>query len=172
VPGGSVLVLQAVTCYTPHQANEFLTTFIEEFNAQFALTTNHSNSVFEAQPSNEQINLILAVITHRVVDKGHSIKFNKKFYFPVKDDGSSVYYRKGTSCLVIQAFDGNLYAVINDSVHGTKSLNTNPHPRILTCPSPLQSPRNATSLRCLTRGKHKSSANTWRPNPIGRYQRG
>jgi transposase len=127
---------------TLEQANEFLTTFIEEFNAQFALTTNHSNSVFEAQPSNEQINLILAVITHRVVDKGHSIKFNKKFYFPVKDDGSSVYYRKGTSCLVIQAFDGNLYAVINDSVHALDEIPEHePTSKNFDLPEPVTEPK-------------------------------
>ncbi|HKM16849.1 MAG TPA: hypothetical protein VJ064_01330 [Limnochordia bacterium] len=60
---------------TLEQANEFLTTYIEEFNAKFTLTTNHSKSVFEAQPSTEKINQILAIITERKEDNGHSIRF-------------------------------------------------------------------------------------------------
>ncbi|MGI6693842.1 MAG: hypothetical protein ACOX46_08610 [Limnochordia bacterium] len=76
------------------------------------------------------------------MDKGHSIKFNKKFYFPVKDDGSSVYYRKGTSCLVIQAFDGNLYAVINDSVHALDEIPEHePTSKNFDLPEPVTEPK-------------------------------
>lgn len=101
---------------TIEQANEFLTTYIEKFNARFALPINNNKSVFEKQPGPEKINLTLAVITKRIIDSGHSIKFDKKYLKPVKEDGSPMYYRKGTPCLVIQAFDGNLFAAINDNV--------------------------------------------------------
>ena len=101
---------------TLEQANEFLTTYIEKFNAKFALPINHTKSVFEKQPTKEKINLTLAIITKRKIDSGHSIKFNNKYFKPVKEDGSPIYYRKGTSCLVVKAFDGNLFAAINDSV--------------------------------------------------------
>jgi len=127
---------------TLERANEFLTTYIETFNAKFALTPNHSSSVFETQPSEEQINLILAVITHRVVDNGHSIQFNKKYYLPVKDDGSAVYYRKGTPCLVIQAFDGHPYAVINDSVHALEVIPEHePLSKNFDLPEPVTEPK-------------------------------
>lgn len=101
---------------TLEQANEFLTTYIEKFNAKFALPINHTKSVFEKQPNQENINLTLAVITRRIIDSGHCIKFDKRYFKPLKEDGSPVYYRKGTPCLVIQAFDGDLFATINDNV--------------------------------------------------------
>lgn len=63
---------------TLEQANEFLTTYIETFNAKFALAFNHNQSVFETQPNHEKINLTLAVITNRTIDNGHSIRFDNK----------------------------------------------------------------------------------------------
>jgi len=107
---------------TLEQANEFLNHYVEEFNKQFALPINHNKSVFETQPSEEDINLILAVLTGRVVDGGHSILFNKKLYFPVKADGTLVYFRKGTTCLIIEAFDGNLFSVIQDTVYALEEI--------------------------------------------------
>ncbi len=43
-------------------ANEFLNSYIKEFNGKFALPLDNIRSVFEMQPSNEKINLILAVL--------------------------------------------------------------------------------------------------------------
>ncbi len=107
---------------TIEQANEFLTTYIEKFNAEFALAFNHNQSVFEKQPSEEKINLILAILTKRTIDNGHSIRFKNNFYFPINEDGTPTYYRKGTSCLVIQAFDGNLFTTINNTVHSLEKI--------------------------------------------------
>ncbi|HHY15953.1 MAG TPA: ISNCY family transposase [Firmicutes bacterium] len=107
---------------TLEQANEFLTSYIKKFNAEFALPFNHNQSVFETQPSPERLNLILAVLTKRKIDNGHSIRFNNKYYFPVLEDSSPVYYRKGTSCLVIQAFDGRLFATVNDTVYALDEI--------------------------------------------------
>ena len=101
---------------TLEQANEFLHSYVKEFNAKFALPINHTKSVFETQPSPEQINLTLAVIAKRTIDNGHSIRFEKKYFQPVNENASPVHYRKGTPCLVIQAFDGQLFATINDHV--------------------------------------------------------
>lgn len=43
-------------------ANEFLYPYIKEFNEKFSLPIHVSKSVFEKQPSDEKINLILAVL--------------------------------------------------------------------------------------------------------------
>lgn len=107
---------------TLEQANEFLHLYIKEFNAKFALPINHTKSVFETQPSSEQINLILAILTKRTIDSGHSIRFQNKFYRLVSEDGSPVYYRKGTSCLVIQAFDERLFTTINENVYALEEI--------------------------------------------------
>ena len=65
---------------TIDEANEFLNSYIKEFNAKFALPLNGITSVFEEQPEDEKINLILAVLTERTVDSGHCLKFRNKYY--------------------------------------------------------------------------------------------
>jgi hypothetical protein len=47
---------------TIEQANEFLNSYIKEFNALFALPIHYTKSVFEKQPGPEELNLILAVL--------------------------------------------------------------------------------------------------------------
>lgn len=95
-------------------ANEFLDSYIDEFNARFALPVNSSKSVFEKQPSDEKINLILAVLTQRTVDSGHCIQFDSRYYRMLNARGNQVHYRKGTKVMVIRAFDGCLYCNVND----------------------------------------------------------
>ena len=95
-------------------ANEFLDSYIDEFNAKFALPANSIRSVFEAQPSKETINLTLAVLTERTVDCGHCICFNNHYYRMLNERGIQEHYRKGTKVMVIQAFDGTLFCSVND----------------------------------------------------------
>lgn len=99
---------------TIQAANEFLNSYIKKFNAKFALPIDHIKSVFEKQPSDEQINLTLAVLTERIVDSGHCIQFQKQHYRMLNSQGLQTHYRKGTKVMVIQAFDGSLYCCVND----------------------------------------------------------
>jgi hypothetical protein len=69
------LKLRLAGVTTLEQANEFLNSYIKEFNTQFALPVNSIKSVFEKQPDTEKINLTLAILTARKVDNGHCIKF-------------------------------------------------------------------------------------------------
>lgn len=96
-------------------ANEFLDHYIDEFNARFALPVNHIKSVFETQPSEEIINLTLAILTQRTVDSGHCIQFNNRYYRMLDSNGMQEHYRKGTKAMVIQAFDGSLFCSVNDN---------------------------------------------------------
>ncbi len=96
------------------EANEFLDSYINEFNAKFALPTNNIRSVFDAQPSEETINLTLAVLTVRTVDCGHCIRFHNHYYRMLNDKGIQEHYRNGTKVMVIQAFDGSLFCSVND----------------------------------------------------------
>jgi len=98
------------------EANEFLNSYINEFNAKFALPSEHIKSVFEMQPSEETINLTLAVLTERTVDSGHCIQFNKRYYRMLNSRGIQEHYLKGTKVMVIQAFDGSLFCAVNDKV--------------------------------------------------------
>lgn len=95
-------------------ANEFLDSYIDEFNAKFALSSNNIKSVFETQPSEETINLTLAVLTQRTVDSGHCIQFNKHYYRMINSRGIQEHYLKGTKVMVVQAFDGSLFCSVND----------------------------------------------------------
>lgn len=95
-------------------ANEFLHSYIKEFNEKFALPLNSTKSVFETQPDAEKVNLTLAVLTERTVDCGHAVRFRKRFYRMVDKEGLQVHYRKGTKAMVIQAFDGGMFCCVND----------------------------------------------------------
>lgn len=102
---------------TIEQANEFLNSYIKKFNDKFALPVDNIKSVFETQPSDEKINLTLAVLADRKIDTGHSIKFENQYFRPIDDRGLPVYYHKGTSAIVIKAFDGKVFASVNDHVY-------------------------------------------------------
>ena len=99
---------------TLDEANEFLKSYLKEFNAKFALPLDGIKSVFETQPSDEKINLILAVLTERTVDSGHCIQFQNKYYRMLDSNGSQIHYKKGTKVMVIQAFDTRRFCCVND----------------------------------------------------------
>ena len=95
-------------------ANEFLNSYIKEFNEKFALPIHGIKSVFEVQPQIEKINLILAVLCERTVDTGHCLRHSNKYYRMIDSRGNQVHYRKGTKVMFIQAFDGSQYCCVND----------------------------------------------------------
>lgn len=99
---------------TIEAANEFLNSYIKEFNEKFALPLNHIKSVFEMQPSVEKLNLTLAVLCERTVDTGHCLRHSNKYYRMLDSKGMQVHYRKGTKTMFIQAFDGSQYCCVND----------------------------------------------------------
>jgi transposase len=104
------------------QANEFLVHYIKKFNEAFALPLDNIRSVFEKQPIPEEINLLLAVLSSRKIDNGSCLKYQKGYYMPVDKQGLAVHYRKGTTVMVIKAFDGSLYSCINEQVYALEHL--------------------------------------------------
>lgn len=113
-----VVELRLAGVTTIDEANEFLDLYVKKFNAKFALPINHSKSVFEKQPSEEKINLTLAIIANRKIDNGHCIRFDNKYYKTVDEYNKPIYHRKGTEALVIKAFDGQLFVNVNDIIYG------------------------------------------------------
>ncbi|MDR3304570.1 MAG: ISNCY family transposase [Clostridiales Family XIII bacterium] len=107
---------------TIEAANEFLGSYIEEFNAKFGLGLNGIPSVFETQPSNEKINLTLAVLTERKMDAGHAISFFKKYYRLIGENGQPVFFRKGTTGLVVKAFDGSMYFQVDEQIFALEQI--------------------------------------------------
>ena len=108
---------------TLEQANEFLTSYLPKFNARFALQRKNISSVFESQPTEEKINLTLAILTSRKFDHGSSIKFQNKYYQATNSTGTDIIrFRNGTECLVIQTLDKRLFVTVDEKVYLLKEL--------------------------------------------------
>lgn len=67
------VALRLANITTIEEANNFLPAFLDKYNSRFVLCIDNTKSVFEKQPSEQKINLTLAVLSRRVVDSGHSI---------------------------------------------------------------------------------------------------
>ena len=104
------------------QANEFLHSYIKKFNAQFALPLHPTTSVFEAQPSKEQIDLFLSVLTPRKVDAGHSIRFNNHRYRMLDESGMHTNYYKGTQVLMVQTLSGRLFCSVDGRIYALEEI--------------------------------------------------
>lgn len=107
---------------TIEQANKFLKSYLKKFNKQFALYLNDSKSVYEKQPSKDEINKTLAIISQRKVDHGHCIKYKKNYYIPIKADRTPVYFNAKSEALVIESFDKTLYVNISDQLFALKKI--------------------------------------------------
>lgn len=127
---------------TIEQANEFLNSYIQKYNAKFALYINNSSSVFENQLDEEKINLTLAVLVNRKVDSGHSIRFKKKYYKLMNPDGYPVYYTRGTSGIVIKAFNDDLYFSVEDKIYSLEEIPIHEHKsRNFDLTKPVEKPK-------------------------------
>lgn len=107
---------------TLSEANVFLNSYIKEYNAKFALDSNLIKSVFEKQPSGEEINLILSVLTERIIDHGHCLKFKNTYFKTLDKNGHQVHFYKGTKAMVIEAFDGNKYCCIDENIYALEAI--------------------------------------------------
>ena len=107
---------------TIDEANKFLKQFITKYNNKFALCINNNKSVFEKQPSEEKINLTLAVLCQRVIDSGHSIKYNNNYYRLINKVGRAIYFNKGTKCVVIKALNGDIYATVDEAIFALEKI--------------------------------------------------
>lgn len=99
---------------TIEEANEFVTSYIDKFNSQFALPINYTTSVFE-NVDTTLINSTLAIIDKRTFDRGCSIKYKNKWYCAYRYD-HKMNYIKGTRCLVIETYDGKLLCNVDDEL--------------------------------------------------------
>lgn len=111
--------LEQNNIHTLEEANTFLLSYIQTFNEQFGNKTKLS--VFEEVPNPSERNLILARLAERVVDSGHHIRFQNRYYIPT-EQGKEVYFIRKTKALVIKAFDGDIYLNIADKICHTKEL--------------------------------------------------
>lgn len=101
-------------------ANEFLNSHIDElFNDKFSMPVDHTRNVFEKQIGGKEIdeataNLICSVICSRSLI-GQCIRYNKKAYKLIDENGIQQNYADHTKVTVINTFDSQLYASVNDT---------------------------------------------------------
>ncbi|MHC1691396.1 MAG: ISNCY family transposase [Sphaerochaetaceae bacterium] len=107
---------------TIEEANAFLWEYLPAFNAQFSLKDEKDlqASTFLKCPPEDEVNIILAVVSHRTIDSGCCIKYHNGNYCPCATDPSGQlrqrHFLKGTKVLVVEAFDGTLLANIKEEI--------------------------------------------------------
>ena len=111
---------------TIQEANLFLKDYIHVFNKKFGLPINYNKSVMEVKPTDEEINLYLAVISKRKVDKGATIKYNKQFFRPINKE-KPVFLPPKSQVFVLEAFDNNLYILHGENAYLAKVFDPNTH---------------------------------------------
>lgn len=107
---------------TLSEANVFLNSYIKEYNAKFALDPNLIKSVFEKQPTSDEINLILSILSERKIDNGHCLKFKNVYFKTLDKNGYQVHFYKGTKAMVIEAFDGNKFCCIDENIYALEAI--------------------------------------------------
>ena len=107
---------------TIEEANKYLIeVFVPKFNSKFALDRNKFKSVYEISPSTEVINYTLAILTPRKIDNGNSIRYYNNYYQPF-ENGNLKCFRPRTECLVIKAFNGELFVTIDEKIYELRKL--------------------------------------------------
>lgn len=107
---------------TIEEANKYLIEiFIPKFNSKFALDYKKFDSVYETSPSIEKINYTLAILTPRKIDNGNSIRYFNNYYQPY-ENGILKCFKAKTECLVIKAFDGDLFVTVDEKIYELRKL--------------------------------------------------
>ncbi|MCL2253301.1 MAG: ISNCY family transposase [Lachnospiraceae bacterium] len=92
------------------EANAYLKNhYIDKFNEKFALPYASFPSLFVEAPPTNDIMKILAVISERVIDNGHSIRYHNQSYRTIGHNGLPCYLSRKTKGLVIESFDKKLF---------------------------------------------------------------
>jgi len=107
---------------TMDEANKFVQEYILQFNKQFALPYKDSINCFEKQLENTNVDEYLAIVAHRKVDNGSSIRYNGKYYRFFNDKGDLICPRPKSECLVIKKFDNDLVALFEQTVYHLEEL--------------------------------------------------
>jgi len=110
--------IRTIGIRTPyHRGSQYILKLLhKKYNDAFSLSIHSTKTVFEKQPETEKINQVLAILSPRKIDTGHCIKYKKKYYIPHTNKGIPIYLNKKSDALVLEAFDGNLYANVLDEL--------------------------------------------------------
>lgn len=100
---------------TIEEANNFLVRYLPKYNQKFAFSIKDTKSVFEKLPKNTKLEHILARFSRRVVQNGHSIKYQNKEYH-LYNEKERVLLSPKTKVMVIEALDNALYVSHKDKI--------------------------------------------------------
>ena len=99
--------------------------FIPDFNKRFAMDYTKFPYVVEERPDEDRINLILAVLSPRKMDNVSSIKYMNHYYQAYDKNNQLICFKPKTECLVIKAYDHQLFITVDDKVYKLKELKKN-----------------------------------------------
>ena len=116
------VVLRIANINTIEEANAFLNSYIKKYNDANSIQLDDSRNAYEKQLNNDDINKVLAVLSKRVIDAGHSIKYMNCYYELKNSIGNSVYFHKGTKALVIRCLDNSLFVNVNDNIYALQKI--------------------------------------------------
>ena len=117
-----IVELRLKNVTTIEQANEFLTSYIPIYNQEFAALSDSIPSAFDKQLSDKEINLLLAVISTRVVDGGNCISYEQRYYRFLDAKGNHIHLAPKQKVLVIRAFDGQLFASCKNRIFALNAV--------------------------------------------------
>lgn len=141
---------------TIDKANKYLNEiFIPKMNNRFSYDINpNKNAMRDNNYSIEELNIILSIRIKRTIDNASSVKYFNKYYIPVDlETGEVVSFSNHTECIVVNAYNKDLYGLINDKLYKLEEVEK-PKPII------YQKPKEKRST--IT---HKPSKNhPWRKN--------
>lgn len=99
-------------------ANKYLIeTFIPNFNLKFSIDLKSVESVMTDSPNEDNINLILAILSPRKFDSGSAIKYENNYYQACDENGNLMCFKNKTECLVIKSYTKELYVSVDDKVY-------------------------------------------------------
>lgn len=58
----------------------------------------------------------------RVIDSGHSIKYNNEYYRFINKNGNPIFFNKGTKCTVIKSLNSQLFATVEESIFALEKI--------------------------------------------------
>jgi hypothetical protein len=96
-------------------ANIFLPSFISDHNARYALDRSNLPCAFGPTLSQDEINMVLSVVSERSVSRGSTISYKGATYALFSPE-RRIELMGGTKVIVLKSLDDRLYALHGDNI--------------------------------------------------------
>lgn len=102
---------------TIEEANQFIIPYLKKLCNTFDYNIKTSESIFEKNITDEEINIYLSKVCERTIDRGNIIHFNKKKYCPINENLEKVYLKPKTKVLFLEIFNKEEIILVEDKVY-------------------------------------------------------